>query len=273
MLNAADFVESYSALGEKKVKSPALRLLLLGILAGFLIGMGSAVTNVAVHSIENMSMAKAVAGLLFPFGLIAVILTGAELFTGNCFLIMPALSNQIRIGGMLRSLTIVYVGNLIGAVVLAASYYFSGQMKLSGGALAVYTIKVAAAKCSLSFESAVVLGILCNVLVCTGVMCALCGKDIVGRAVGAFGPVCFFVVCGFEHCVANMYYISAGLFAVSNLSYSELASAAGVNLSTLTWSGFLLHNLLPVTAGNLIGGFAFAALIWATNYKKEEIAE
>lgn len=273
MLNSSGFVESYTAIGGKKANSPTFRLLLLGILAGFLIGMGSAVTNVAVHSMANVSAAKVIGGLLFPFGLIAVILTGAELFTGNCFLIMPALSRQIRIGAMLRNLGLVYLGNLIGAIALAAAYCFSGQMNLSGGHLAVYTMKVAAAKCSLSFESAVVLGILCNILVCIGVMCALCAKDVAGRTAGAFGPVCFFVVCGFEHCVANMYYISAGLFALSNPDYSELASVAGVNLSALTWNGFLLHNLLPVTIGNLIGGVAFAALIWAANHKKEQITE
>ena len=201
MLNSSDFVESYTAIGGKKANSPTFRLLLLGILAGFLIGMGSAVTNVAVHSMANVSAAKVIGGLLFPFGLIAVILTGAELFTGNCFLIMPALPRQIRIGAMLRNLVLVYLGNLIGAIALAAAYCFSGQMNLSGGHLAVYTMKVAAAKCSLSFESAVVLGILCNILVCIGVMCALCAKDVAGRLVRSAFSWCVVLSIVWQICI------------------------------------------------------------------------
>ena len=114
------------------------------------------------------------------------------------------------------------------------------------------------------------MGILCNVLVCTAVVCALCAKDVAGRAAGAFVPVAAFVICGFEHCVANMYYVPAGLFALSVPRYAQLAQAAGVDVSALTWGNFLLGNLVPVTLGNLIGGMALAALLWAAHGKKEE---
>lgn len=267
MLNPSEFVESYSDIGEKKTKSPALKLLLLAILAGFLIGMGAATTNTAAHAIGNVSVAKIVCSLLFPFGLIIVIMTGAELFTGNCLITIPILSRRASFRGFIRNLVIVYIGNFIGAVLLAASCAYSSQLSMSAGNLAVFTIKVATAKCSLTFGNAVVLGILCNILVCAGVMCALCAKDAVGRAVGAFVPVCFFVLCGFEHCVANMYYVPAGLFALTVPQYAELATSAGLNTSALTWSGFLVNNLLPVTIGNIIGGCGFAALIWVSHQK------
>lgn len=267
MLSPGEFVDSYTAIGASKAKAPLYKLFLLAILAGFLIGMGGAVTNTASHAIENVSAAKIICGLLFPFGLIMVVLTGAELFTGNCLITISVLAKRTSLGGMLRNLCIVYAGNFVGAAALSAACAYSGQMNLSGGSLAVTTIKIAAAKCSLTVGSAVVLGALCNILVCTGVMCALCAKSVAGKAVGAFVPVSFFVFCGFEHCVANMYYIPAGLFALSVPKYAELAEAAGLNIAALTWSGFLLHNLLPVTLGNVLGGCGFAALMWAAHRK------
>lgn len=268
MLSPAEFVDSYAGIGANKAKAPAWKLVLLGVLAGFWIGLGGVVTNTASHAIGNVSAAKIVCGLLFPMGLIMVILTGAELFTGNCLITISVLEKRASPGDMLRNLALVYLGNFIGALALAAACAFYGQLNLSAGGLAVYTMKVAAAKCALPFGNAVVLGILCNILVCAAVMCALCAKDVTGRAVGAFVPICVFVLCGFEHCVANMYYIPAGLFARMVPAYAAMAADAGLDLSGLTWGAFLVNNLLPVTLGNLIGGCGFAALIWAAHRKK-----
>jgi len=268
MLSASEFVESYGAIGAGKANAPAKKLSLLGILAGFLIGMGGVVTNTAAHAITNVSVAKIACGLLFPFGLILVILTGAELFTGNNLIIISVLSGQATVRGMLRNWGIVYLGNFAGSVALAAACAFSGQMNLSDGELGVYAIKVAAAKCVLTFGHALTLGILCNILVCIAVMCALCAKDVTGRAIGAFVPISFFVICGFEHSVANMYYIPAGLFALSVPKYAQAAAAARFSTDALTWGNFLLRNLLSVTIGNVIGGCGFAALIWAAHCKR-----
>lgn len=247
MLTPSEFLDSYCEIGYKKARSPAGRILLLAILAGILIGMGAVVSNTSSHALENLSVARVVCGFLFPFGLVMVLFTGAELFTGNCLITIPVLERRVAWTGMLRNLCWVYIGNLIGAVLLAAVIVYSGQLNLSDGALAVCTIRTAAAKCSLSFGRAVVLGILCNVLVCIGVMCGLCAKSAAGRTLGAFLPVCFFVICGFEHCVANMYYIPAGLLALEVPHYAELAREAGVAVESLTWSRFFLQNL---TAGH-----------------------
>jgi len=266
MLSPAEFVESYAGIGERKAGAGVLKLLLSGILAGFAIGVGGAVTTAATFAIENASAAKIIGGVLFPLGLIMVLITGTELFTGNCLMTISLFERRIHLKGMLRNLAVVYLGNFLGALLLAwAIISFSGPGMASG--LILKTVSTAAAKCALPFGRALGLGILCNILVCAAVMMALCAKDIIGRAVAAFGPVCCFVICGFEHCVANMYFIPAGLFARTMPDCGQLVAGAGIDISALTWGNFLLHNLFPVTIGNLIGGCGFAALIWATHRK------
>lgn len=266
MLSPAEFVESYAGIGARKADAGVGRLLLSGILAGFAIGVGGAVTTAATFAVENASAAKLISGVLFPLGLIMVLLTGAELFTGNCLMTISLLKRRIRLRGMLRNFVAVYLGNFMGALLLAwAMILLSGPGMADG--LILKTVSTAAAKCALPFGRALGLGILCNILVCAAVMMALCARDVMGRAVGAFGPICCFVICGFEHCVANMYFISAGLFSRALPDCGRLAAEAGIDLSALTWDNFLLHNLLPVTLGNILGGCGFAALIWATHRK------
>lgn len=262
MQTPAEFVNSYALIGQKKAKNNAMKLLVLGVLAGFLIGMGAAVTNTAGHALTNPSVAKIVSGLLFPFGLIMVILTGAELFTGNCLITISVLEKKVDLKGMLRNWLYVYVGNFLGALLLAMACTYSGPMDLNSNGVAVYTMKVAAGKCALTFGNAFVLGILCNVLVCIAVAMSLMSKNTIGRAIGAYLPIAFFVICGFEHSVANMYYVTAGLLAKNVPAYAEAAAAAGLDVSALTWGNFFLHNLIPVTLGNIVGGCSLGALLW-----------
>jgi formate/nitrite transporter len=262
MLSPVEFIDLYAQAGAKKAANSAQRLCLSAVLAGFLIAAGAVAANTAGHMLTNAGLSRVLCGLLFPFGLIMVIITGAELFTGNCLITISVLEKKASLAGMVRNLVIVYIGNLLGAVVLASAIVYCGQLDLSAGALAVHTIRTAAAKCAIPFGKAVVLGILCNILVCAGVMCSLCGKSLAGKAIGAFVPVSFFVIGGFEHCVANMYYIPAGLMAAGVPQYARLAAEAGVDLSALTLGGFFT-NLLPVTIGNIIGGCGFGALIWS----------
>ena len=261
----AEITANYADTGAKKASSPVWKLLLLGILAGFLIGMGSAVTNTATHAISNVSAARIICGLLFPFGLGMVMLTGAELFTGNCMIPISVLEHKTSIGSMLKNWICVYIGNFIGGILLAIGCAYFGQFDYSDGGLAVYTIKVAASKCSIVFPNAVVMGFFCNLLVCIGVLCATSAKDTAGKIIGAYIPVAFFVICGFEHCVANMYYVPAGLFAMNVPKYAQLAAEAGIDTSMLTWGNFLVRNLLPVTIGNILGGIAIAFTMWASH--------
>lgn len=252
----------YAASGADKAKKPTVVLILLGILAGALIALGSAATNTAIYGIADTWTARTVCGLLFPFGLGMVVATGSELFTGNCLISISVLDRRCAWTGMLRNWVIVYLSNFAGSLLVAAGCAWFGQLDYSGGRLALFTMQLAAGKCAIPFGKGVVMGFFCNLLVCLGVIMALSGKDMAGRLMGAFLPVCYFVICGFEHCVANMYYISAGLMAKAVPAYAQLAAQAGLDLSALTVGNFFLGNLLPVTLGNILGGAGLGALLW-----------
>ena len=217
-----------------------------GVLAGAIIAAAATASNTAVYGISDTWTLRTICALLFPFGLGLVIVTGSELFTGNCMLPVALLDRRGTVGQMLRNWVLVYAGNLLGALLVAGLCVFCGQLDYSSGALAVYTIRVGAAKCALPFGNAFGLGILCNFLVCLGVVAANSAKDTAGRLMGAYLPVCFFVLCGFEHSIANLYYIGAALLAAAVPEYAAQAAEAGVNLSTLTLAG-AAANLVPVT--------------------------
>ncbi len=258
----AEIAQKYAGIGAAKAKRSTVLLILLGILAGALIALGSAATNTAVYGIQEVWTARMICGLLFPFGLGMVVIMGAELFTGNCLIAISVLDRRCTVGQMTRSLVIVYLANLVGSLLVSVGCAWFGQLNYSGGALAVYTMKVAAGKCALPFQNAVVLGFLCNLLVCLGVLMAMAAKDVPGKIMGAFLPVAYFVLCGFEHCVANMYYIPAGLMAKAVPAYAQLAAESGLDLSALTVSNFVLKNLVPVTIGNILGGVFLGWLMW-----------
>lgn len=262
LFTAPEVIKNYAAAGKKKTELLVFRMLVLGILAGMFIALGAAVTNTAGHSIDNVSAVRILSGLLFPGGLTLVVLMGGELFTGNCLMCISVLEKQAKLLGVLKNWAAVYVGNLAGSLFTAFACAKFGQMNYSGGGLAVFTMKLAASKCSLPFENAFVLGVFCNILVCFAVLAAMSAKDTAGKVLGLFFPICFFVVCGFEHSVANMYYIPAGIFASSVPEYAAGALEAGVALSVLTWGNFFLKNLLPVTLGNIAGGVLTGSFMW-----------
>lgn len=258
----AEVTALYANAGADKTKKPAGVLILLGVLAGMLVSLGGAATNTAIYGISDPWTARTICGLLFPFGLGMVVATGSELFTGNCLISISVLDKRCAWKGMLRNWVLVYLSNFAGALLVAAGCALFGQMNYSGGQLALFTMQMAATKCAIPFQNGVVLGFFCNLLVSLGVIMALAGKDMAGRLLGAFMPVAFFVICGFEHCVANMFYVSAGLIARTVPAYAQLAAEAGLDLSALTVGNFLLGNLAPVTLGNILGGAGLGALLW-----------
>jgi len=266
-LSPKELTLQYANVGAVKAKRSAAELFMLAILAGALIALGSAATNTASFGVKDVGLARTICGLLFPFGLCMVVVTGAELFTGNCLITISVLNKQATVAGMARNLIIVYLGNLVGGLLVAAGCAYFGQFDYGSGALAVYTIKIAVGKCGISFGKGVVFGILCNLLVSLGVILAMSSKDTAGRLMGAFIPVSFFVICGFEHCVANMYYIPAGMMAAANPTYAAMAVEAGLDLSVLTMGNFVITNLVPVTIGNIIGGGGLGALLWFSHVK------
>lgn len=266
-LTPGEMIAAYSAAGRGKLNRPTASLLLLGILAGAIIAVAAAAANTAAYGIADTWTLRTVCALLFPFGLGLVVVTGAELFTGNCMLPITLLDGGGTVGQLLRNWALSYLGNILGAALVAALCVFCGQLDYSAGALAVYTIRVGAAKCALPFGSALGLGVLCNLLVCLGVLAAASARETPGRLMGAFLPVCFFVLCGFEHSVANLYYIGAALMAAAVPQYASLAAAAGVDLAPLTLTG-AAANLVPVTLGNILGGAGLALLLWYCHLKQ-----
>ena len=247
-----------------KTTTPAWRLLLLGILAGMFIAFGASSSSLAIHAMENSGLAKVVAGTIFPVGLMMIVLIGGELFTGDCMMALGVMHKEFRVLPMIKVLCLVYAGNLIGSAIIATLIFFSGQLDMTNGLLGVFTIKIALGKVSLSFPSAMVSGILCNLLVCIAVLTAGVENDIPGKILAIFFPIMAFVIGGYEHCVANMYYIPAGILATTNDMYRETAMSAygytEAQLSSLNIQNFVTASLVPVTIGNIIGGMLFVSV-------------
>lgn len=256
----AEFISQYS---ERKDKRGIWQLIVLSLLGGGFIALASEGSSVAIHTIASVGLAKTLAGALFAAGLMMVVFTGAELFTGNMLLIVPLLERKIRLVRVLRNWLYVYLGNLAGSLLVVLLVKISGQLDFSGGLLGGYTIAVAAKKTGLSFGKALAMGILCNWLVCLAVWMAGAARDATGKLIAIFFPIWLFITSGFEHSVANMYYIPAGLLALSNPLYLAKAAELGVTdaaLAGLNWGTFLINNLVPVTIGNMIGGIVFVGM-------------
>lgn len=272
-LSIKEAVNKYVAGCDAKVNSTTGKLLIKAVMAGMMIAMGAAGSSVAAHAVDNVGLARLTAGVVFPVGLMMVILMGAELFTGDCLMIMGTLSKKHSVLQLVKVLVIVYAGNFIGAGLLAWAISGCGQLGYSGGLLGAYTIKVALGKAGIDFGTALVSGILCNILVCAAVIMALCSKDIAGKLLVSFFVIMLFVTGGYEHCVANMYYITAGLFAKLNPSYVQTAMEqygyTAQQIAVLNIPNFLFKNLLPVTIGNIIGGMVTVGLpLWYINKEK-----
>lgn len=242
---------------EKLQMSPK-RMLGKAVIAGVMIGMGAAAGNVASHTISDVGLARLAAAVVFPVGLMMVILLSAELFTGDCLAVMSVFDGKQKARDVAKLLFVVYIGNFIGATLLAILVGFSGQLNYSGGLLGAYTIKVAVGKVGISFSEGLISGILCNVLVCVAVLMTTCARDVSGKLLACFFTIMLFVTAGFEHCVANMYYITAGMLAAKNPEYLKLAidtyGFTAEQIGSLNLYGYFISNLVPVTIGNIIGG-------------------
>lgn len=257
-------VSANIAAAKGKTELPLLRMILLGIFAGMFIACGASASSVAMHAISNVGLARLVGGAIFPVGLMMILLVGGELFTGDCLMIMGCMHKKFGPWNMVRVLTVVFCSNFLGAVLFAALVNASGQFTYSNGLLGAFTIKVAMGKVNLSFGAAFASGVLCNIFVCIAVLMAAAAKDIAGKILAVFFPIMAFVVSGYEHCVANMYYIPAAIFASANEAYAAAAMQAygctAAQLESLSWANFLTRNLIPVTLGNIVGGMLFIGL-------------
>lgn len=273
MNTPAAIAENYLAVGKAKVSLSPGRMFLLAVMAGIYIALAGVGASVVSVSIEQASVAKLAGACLFPAGLTFVLLAGSELFTGNCLLVLPLLQKEIRPLAMVRSWVIVYAGNFFGSLLIAWAVTAGHTFSLFDNGLAVSAIQTAAAKCSLSFSDAFLRGVLCNLLVCLAVWISFAARDVIGKIAGLYFPILLFVLCGYEHCVANMYYIPAGLFALADADYAQAAAMACVDTAALQWGNFLLCHLLPVTLGNMVGGTALGAVYWCVYLRKDRRAD
>ena len=254
MLNSPkEIAANYVGIGTGKAKLDKAKMFVLAIMAGMFIAFGGVACTTASVSIEAASVAKLVGACVFPGGLAMVLLAGSELFTGNCLLVIPLMEKKITAAEMVISWIIVWLGNLVGGMLVAAMMVYSHLGNLFGGAEAQAMVNTAVGKVSLGFGDALIRGILCNILVCIAVWMSFAVKDAAGKVIAIFFPVMIFVLGGFEHCVANMYFISAGLFA---------KSVYALEAADLTWAAFFVKNLLPVTIGNIIGGAGVGLVYW-----------
>lgn len=254
LFSPAEVAKNYVNVGKGKANLPIAKMFLLAIMAGAFIAIGGISSTTAAVSVTQPSLAKLLSACIFPGGLTMVLLAGSELFTGNCLLTIPLLEKEITFGSMLKNWGVVYLGNFVGSMLVAAGVIFGHTASLFQNQLAVSILSTAAGKCSLSFSDALIRGILCNFLVCIAVWVAMAAKDAAGKVIALFFPIVMFVVSGFEHSVANMYYIGAALFAKMVPEYAQAAVEAGVNVDAVSVGNFFGVNLLPVTIGNIIGG-------------------
>ena len=248
------------------------KMFTLAIAAGAFIAVGAQVslTVMTGDSMMGWGFTKLIGAMTFATGLMIVSLTGAELFTGNVMMTFAVLEKKVSLLKLLRSWTIVYIANFLGSILVAGLIFGAGMGHNGGDAVGVTAMQTAFSKINLTFGEAFFRGILCNWLVCLAIFMASTSKRVIGKIFAIFFPIMTFVASGYEHSVANMFFIPNGLLMKH---FPSIVAASGMTpdqLATMTWKGFFLHNLLPVTCGNIVGAFVFVVLLFWTAYLREE---
>lgn len=255
MHSPLEIARNYIEIGIHKVRLSALKMVVLGMFAGMFIGFAGIASTVGGSTIENPSLARLVSACLFPAGMAMVLVAGSELFTGNNLIIIALLEKKIKLHEMLKNWFFVFAGNFLGAAFVAFMVVFGHTPDLFGEKLADSIVNAALYRVNLTFADSFIRGVLCNILVCIAVWAAFAAKKVSGKLMMSFWPVMLFVLCGFEHSVADIYFGLAGIFA---------AGEYGIAAKGLTFGSFLLKNLLPVTLGNIVGGAGIVGVgYWA----------
>lgn len=259
-------------IGVSKAEAPALQTFVLAILAGAFISMGAVfATTISAGTSQELpfGVAKLLIGFAFCLGLILVVIGGAELFTGNNLIVMAWASRKVSTLGLLRNWTIVYAGNFVGSVGTAVMVLLSKQYTFGGGSVGTSALSIALGKVGLGWMQAMMLGVLCNILVCLAVWLTFSARSTIDKIAAVIFPITAFVAAGFEHSVANMYFVPIGLL-IKRFD-AAFALTTGLDLTRMTWSSFLLNNLIPVSIGNIIGGSIFvAAIYWSIFLRHQE---
>ncbi|MCJ7823697.1 MAG: formate transporter FocA [Anaerolineales bacterium] len=250
-------------IGVSKAEAPMLRTFILAILAGAFIALGAifaTTVSAGTSSVLPFGVTKLLVGFVFCLGLVLVVIGGAELFTGNNLIVMAWASRKVSTTALLRNWGIVYAGNFVGSVGTAILLFLSRQYTFGGGMVGASALAIANGKVSLGWFQALMLGLLCNILVCLAVWLTFSARSTIDKIATIIFPITAFVAAGFEHSVANMYFVPVGLF-IKAFDPAFIATT-GLELTKLTWGNFLVNNLLPVTIGNIIGGSIFVAAVY-----------
>jgi formate transporter len=249
--------------GVQKANAPAMTTFMLAVLAGGFIALGAmfaTTVSTGTTSVWPFGVARVLTGLVFCLGLILVVVGGAELFTGNNLIVMAWASRKVTTGQLIRNWTIVYAGNFVGSFGMAILVYASGQYHSASGGVGTTALSIAETKVGLDFIQAFALGILCNILVCLAVWLSLSARSAIDKIAAILFPITAFVAAGFEHSVANMYFIPMGLL-IKNAD-PGFVKTTGLIISDLSLGSFIFNNLFPVTLGNIVGGSIFVATVY-----------
>jgi formate/nitrite transporter len=259
----AEIQDGVEKLGVKKAHMPFLPEFMLSIVAGCSIAFGGMFfVIVLADPTLGFAVQRLMGGGVFALGLALVMICGAELFTGNCLIVMAWSNGQVRTSELLRNWTIVWIGNFAGALSIVFLLYMAHFADLNNGNAGTAIVKLAIAKMAPDMTTIFFKGILCNVLVCLGVWLAYAGRSVSDKMAGMILPVACFVAAGFEHCVANMFFLPMA-WVLSETGHV----AAGVDVSSITMVN-IAHNLIPTTLGNIVGGSGFVGLIYWVIYRK-----
>lgn len=245
MHSPVEIAKNYIEIGIHKANLSIFKMILLGIFAGIFISFAGIASTTAACSISIPSLAKLVSAIIFPAGMAMVLIAGSELFTGNNLIIIAVLEKKLPLYKMFKNWLFVYIGNFLGAALVSLLVVYGHTPDLFGGDLAQTIVNTGAAKLNLDVSDALIRGILCNILVCIAIWMSFAAKNVPGKLLTSFWPVMLFVLCGFEHSIADMYFGMSAIFT---------ASEYGIVAEGLTWSNFIFRCLLPVTLGNIIGG-------------------
>ncbi len=290
-LPPAEIASKAEAIGVKKAGLPFWNMFFLAILAGAFIGLGAifattaSAGSIAVKDAAGVAafgtglpygVIRLLTGLTFTLGLILVVVAGAELFTGNNLIIMAFIEGKVSLGLLLRNWAIVYFGNLVGSIATALIMFVSKQYTFGGGSIGLNVLNIGEAKTGLGFLQAIALGIMCNALVCLAVWMCFSARTVTDKILAIIPPIAGFVAAGFEHSVANMYFIPIALFVKNwgDPKFFETIGKTAENFPHLTWGNFFIANLLPVTIGNIIGGAVMVGVVyWAVYLRGKKAAK
>lgn len=259
--------------GINKAKRSFSKTLVLAILAGAFIALGAVFsTTITAEPTISPGFTKLLGGITFSLGLILVIVGGAELFTGNNLIVMAWANGRIKTGQVLRNWSIVYLGNFIGAISVVIFMFYAQQYSSGTGTIGLKALNIAESKCSLDFLPAIILGIFCNVLVCLAVWLCYSARSTGGKILAIVFPITAFVAAGFEHSIANMYFIPKALFIKNwgDVDFWTSIKSSPEMYDHITWHHFIFNNLIPVTIGNIIGGAILVGIVYWFVYLKDK---